>query len=152
MTEEFPQRKKLPHEVPSWVPLHSRYFLTINAKQRKKNTLCIETVAEYLLNNMHVYEEQQKWFLHVAIIMPDHLHFIVSFSPECGIQQPVKAWKAFQKKSLGVSWQSGFFEHRLRNEQEFEAKAQYIRENPVRKGLVKEWSEWPYFWSRYLDQ
>jgi putative transposase len=41
-------------------------------------------------------------------------------------------------------WQKGFFDHILRNEESYCGKWSYVRENPVRAGLVKNWQEWPF--------
>jgi hypothetical protein len=41
-------------------------------------------------------------------------------------------------------WQKGFFDHILRSKESYSGKWQYVRENPVRAGLVKSWEEWPY--------
>ena len=60
----------------------------------------------------------------------------------------VAAWKGYQAKALKLKFQSGFFEHRLRDEAEFAEKAAYIRENPVRKGLITDATSWPYFYAR----
>jgi putative transposase len=37
-----------------------------------------------------------------------------------------------------------FFDHILRGEESYAEKWSYVRENPVRAGLVKEWGEWPF--------
>jgi REP element-mobilizing transposase RayT len=78
------------------------------------------------------------------LIMPDHLHLIATFDLSRGIQVAVTTWKGYQAKTVGVDWQAGFFEHRLRNDKEYLEKACYIRMNPVRKGLVISAEEWPY--------
>jgi len=44
----------------------------------------------------------------------------------------------------------GFFDHVLRNEESYEEKWHYVRENPVRAGLVKDREEWP-FWGEIFD-
>jgi hypothetical protein len=38
----------------------------------------------------------------------------------------------------------GFFDHILRSHESYSAKWDYVRQNPVRARLVKEWSEWPF--------
>jgi hypothetical protein len=48
-----------------------------------------------------------------------------------------------------VSWQRDFFEHRLRSHQHVDAKRAYLRQNPVRAGLVAHPDDWPYFWSAW---
>lgn len=84
--------------------------------------------------------------------MPDHLHFIATFDLEDGLAARIRAWKAYQARTLAVEFQSGFFEHRLRSEAEFVEKADYIRQNPVRRGLVSDANEWPYRIDRATDE
>lgn len=45
---------------------------------------------------------------------------------------------------MGIEWQRDFFEHRLRSDESWSEKADYILANPVRKGLGTEVSQWPY--------
>jgi putative transposase len=45
---------------------------------------------------------------------------------------------------LGIQWQRDFFEHRLRSDESYREKADYILANPVREGLVKEVKDWSY--------
>ena len=46
-----------------------------------------------------------------------------------------------QKRPL---WQPGFFDHLLRNDDSYTQKWDYVRENPVRAGLVSLADDWPY--------
>jgi len=32
-----------------------------------------------LFEATHFYENQHQWFVHVMVLMPDHVHFLVSF-------------------------------------------------------------------------
>jgi hypothetical protein len=41
-------------------------------------------------------------------------------------------------------WQKGFFDHVIRSHESYDAKSVYVRENPVRAGLVRKAEEWPY--------
>jgi REP element-mobilizing transposase RayT len=41
-------------------------------------------------------------------------------------------------------WQPGFFDHVLRNDESYTQKWKYVRENPVRAGLVSRADDWPY--------
>ena len=45
---------------------------------------------------------------------------------------------------MGIEWQRDFFEHRLRSDESWREKADYILANPVRKGLVAQVSQWPH--------
>ena len=46
---------------------------------------------------------------------------------------------------LPPHWQKGFFDHILRGEESYSTKWEYVRENPVRAGLVTCPEDWPYF-------
>ncbi len=57
------------------------------------------------------------------------------------------------KQSLGKAtgphgndpiWQRGFFDHVLRSNESYSQKWNYVRENPVRAGLVENADDWPY--------
>ncbi|MBI2442176.1 MAG: hypothetical protein HYV35_12495 [Lentisphaerae bacterium] len=56
-------------------------------------------------------------------------------------------WKRYSAHTLGIEWQRGFFDHRLRKEESFVEKAHYIRMNPVRAGLVAKLEDWPHVWT-----
>lgn len=143
-TEPYLQRKKLPHEIPPWVPQGARHYITINCRQRGANILCREQVAGSLMRSAEAYEIHRRWYLWLMLIMPDHIHLIATFDLNRGIRRIVSAWKSYQTKTHGIEWQSDFFEHRLRDEAEFIEKASYIHMNPVRKGLISTAEKWPY--------
>ncbi len=147
-TPILPQRIRLPHEIPPWVAQGARHFITINALQRASAPFVKDEVASALLRNLLSYEDLGRWHLWLAVVMPDHLHFIATFTLQHGVAASVAAWKGYQAKALKLEFQSGFFEHRLRDEAEFAEKAAYIRENPARKGLVTDAASWPYLYDR----
>jgi len=138
------ERKQLPHDIPPWVAEDSRYFITINNAKRNSDHLVRPGVAEKLLQSIQVYESINKWHVQLFVIMPDHLHLIASFGKTHGIRQVISSWKSYHAKTLSIDWQYNYFEHRLRNEDEFTEKFYYVLLNPVRKGLVNDWQEWPH--------
>ena len=75
--------------------------------------------------------------------MPDHVHLLVKFSQD-GVRKVVMNWKRYAATKVGVMWQRDFFDHRLRSDESFSEKAFYIRNNPVRAGLVDNPNKWPY--------
>ena len=46
--------------------------------------------------------------------------------------------------SAGTLWQRGFFDHVLRSDESYAPKWNYVRENPVRAGLVRDADAWPF--------
>ena len=41
-------------------------------------------------------------------------------------------------------WQKQFFDHLLRSDESYDGEWTYVRENPVRAGLVAKHEDWPY--------
>jgi REP element-mobilizing transposase RayT len=82
--------------------------------------------------------------------MPDHVHFF--FAPGNDAKDLsifMKFWKEWTskriKKECGIKrniWQREFFDHLLRNEENYVQKWDYVFNNPVRAGLVKKANEW----------
>src|SRR5256714_3096294 len=141
-----PTRKQLPHEVPLWIdPSKEDYFITICCRERRQNQLAVPKIGEPLMNTIRHRNERQIWYAHVAVIMPDHVHLVLGFPDrERRIEVIVSKWKEWTAKLLGIRWQRDFFEHRLRREESFREKADYVLANPVRAGLVDRAEDWPY--------
>ena len=141
-----PHRKRLPHDVPLWVdPSKSHYFITVNCRVRGKNHLANDVVGNAIIETVKHRNTQGVWYAHLAIVMPDHVHLVLSFPiTEKKVQTIVSKWKEWTAKMLKVHWQRDFFEHRLRKEESFRQKVDYVLANPVRAGLVQRTEDWPY--------
>lgn len=164
----LPVRRKLPHGSPPFpVAGPIIQFVTINAARRGAlphpgaPLLCgspggvappvaeaspFLDVAEAMLDSAFFYHCRGRWFLHLFLIMPDHLHMLASF-PSGRVKETCGAWKGFLKRTTGVCFQSDCFEHRIRNAEEFSEKWHYICNNPLRKGLVASANAWQYWMS-----
>ncbi|MFA7368115.1 MAG: hypothetical protein WC334_00575 [Kiritimatiellales bacterium] len=84
--------------------------------------------------------------MYLLLLMPDHLHAIMSFPPQINMQNSLSDWKRYTCTHMKIRWQRDFFDHRLRKNESYIEKAHYIRMNPVRAGLAKTTDEWPYIW------
>src|SRR5919106_1163901 len=143
---KIPKRSRLPHEIPLWVdPRKACYFITICCAQRRINQLAHDQIASDLIGTIKHRNAKGIWYVRLAMLMPDHVHLVVWF-PD--IQKPMQTivtkWKEWTAKTLKIEWQRDFFEHRLRKEESFREKADYILANPVRAGLVERAEHWPY--------
>jgi REP element-mobilizing transposase RayT len=143
---EILRRKALPHEIPSWVdPQKEIYFITINCEERFRNQLTLPDVSKQLFGTVRHRQEKLLWWPYVFLLMPDHLHALLSFPPSGKpLQLVVSKWKEWTAKELDIVWQRDFFEHRLRQDESRREKADYILQNPVRKKLVARSEEWPF--------
>jgi putative transposase len=140
-----PSRKRLPHEVPLWIdPSKEDYFITICCRERGRNQLASQKIGAAIDTIRH-RNDIQIWYAHVAVIMPDHVHLVLGFpNRERRVRGIISKWKEWTAKSLEIRWQRDFFEHRLRREESFPDKADYVLANPVRAALVHRWEDWPY--------
>ncbi len=138
-------RKIFLHDVPPWIdPDASDYFITICCKQRGTNQLCLPGIGSALLDTVRFYRAQEKWLPWLFLLMPDHIHMIVGFNRQHRVEAVLIAWKRYVATKHKIVWQQGFFEHRLRRNESADEKAEYIRQNPVRAGLVQDAAEWPF--------
>ena len=141
-----PLRKQLPHDVPNWVDLDEAiYFIAICCQMRGVKQLTKFEISQRLLESIEYRHRKVYWYMHLALLMPDHAHFIVSF-PEGAknMNTVISKWKEWTAKSLKVKWQRDFFEHRLRRDESFEERTDYVRANPVRAGLIADAKRWPH--------
>jgi len=145
-----PRRKKLPHEVPRWVPANAVWFITINCDPPEKPQLCgvggQTNPAPLVLEAARFYHEMDdpRWFIHCFLLMPDHLHAVLSFPRNGDLRNVITSWKGYVRRHHGIEWQSDFFDHRLRSAGERRQKIDYVRCNPVRKGLCERPEDWRY--------
>jgi len=85
------------------------------------------------------------------VLMPDHLHLFVCVPPGAvGLSVWMKSLKntlSRHWRESGIEaphWQKGFFDHLIRSGESHAEKWKYVRENPVRAGLVEHADAWPY--------
>ena len=119
-------------------------FVTVCSRERKKQ-LANPAVHDALLT---AWEKADLWMIGAYVIMPDHVHFFCSPTREdCVIETWITFWKREFRRQLGGAaprFQSDSFHHRLRGEESYSEKWEYVRANPVRAGLVTKPEDWPY--------
>ena len=137
--------RRLHHEVPSWVPGGSRFHIRIRVAPGYRRPLTEPEIGTKLLESAGYYHEKQRWHATIFLLMPDHLHAILSFPAQESMSRVLGEWKRYQAKELGIIWQENFLDHRLRNSTEADLKYDYIRNNPVVKNLCKGPDDWPWY-------
>ena len=74
------------------------------------------------------------------VIMPNHVHMIVFNQDGASISQKIRSWKILISKEIGESiWQRSFYDHVIRDEQDYMIRWKYIDDNP------QKWSSDEYF-------
>ena len=80
------------------------------------------------------------------VVMPDHLHWLMTLGEVAALSVVVRAVKAVTAKKLGGAlWQRGFHDHALRREEDLLGVARYVVANPVRAGLVARVGDYPHW-------
>jgi REP element-mobilizing transposase RayT len=139
----YPRRRNLDHSPP-WGVEYPEYFLTICCRTMGTNQLCRTGVGEKVIEAVRHYHTIRRWHCELMVLMPDHLHALVSPIGKTSIHEVLRSFKSWTAKHAKVVWQNGFFEHRLRDGAGAEQKWKYVNENPVRQGLIQNPKAWPW--------
>ncbi len=126
----------------------SSYFVTTRCAQGR-NIFQIPEIARVLVATMLHYRDTAAYQLHEFVVMPNHLHVLLTPRHTVSLEkalQLIKGGRSFQvSKQRGHKvevWQQGFHHWTIRDFDDWQAKAQYIRMNPVRAQLVERPEVW----------
>jgi REP-associated tyrosine transposase len=129
---------------------YGTYFSTASS-WGKQHIFQSERMASLLQDVLLHYRSQHKFLLHEFVIILDHIHLLISpLLPTTleRVMQLIKGGFSFRaRKELGVAceiWQSSYYDRRVRDLEEYEKMANYIRQNPVRRGFVGKAEEYLY--------
>jgi putative transposase len=107
--------------------------------------------AEILIETLFHYRERSAYFLHEFVVMPDHLHLMLTPSRTASLEkvmQFIKGGSSYQirkaRKQKMEIWQVGFHDWTIRDFNDWQTKVEYIHTNPVRAKLVQKPEDWPY--------
>ena len=120
------------------------YFITIVVKDRKKLFLD-EEICSIILKDLEFYRKKYDYLLHAYVIMPDHLHLLLSLKERGNISIIMRDFKSHTAQMInkllkrkGRLWQQGFYDHVIRDERDFIKRMDYIHKNPLTSALVKD--------------
>ena len=132
------------------------YFFTVNLLERKGNDLLVRYIV-VLRDAVARVKVKYPFIIHAWVVLPDHLHCIIEL-PE-GDSNFALRWRLIKilfskglpiheyrsavrihRKERGI-WQRRYWEHLIRDQQDFENHVNYVHISPVKHGLVKDVSE-----------
>jgi putative transposase len=134
------------------------YFFTVNLAERKSRLL-VDYVDNLKASISHV-KTAHPFVIDAMVIMPDHLHALWTlpegdndfstrwnlikggFSRRITKGERISASR--QSKGERGIWQRRFWEHLIRDDNDFERHVDYIHYNPVKHGFVKRPVDWPF--------
>ena len=145
-------RRNLPHLQRDFKP----HFITFVTKFR----WILPDWARELALRSCLYDHRKRYELDVAVVMPDHVHIILTplideKRHEMVSLDIMRALKGSSGRAInqrrgwhGPVWQEESFDHVLRASENLDAKIDYVLQNPVRKGLVRDWRQYAGGWQR----
>ena len=140
--------------------LPGAYFLTVCAKNRQQilstiheERIILSTIGQICEKQLLLPEERYPIRLERHVIMPNHVHVLLSIykaeqSPAPTISDIVCTWKSVTTKLVNAEmhtprnmlWQRSFYDHVVRNEDDFRNIWQYIDDNPKKWELDRFYS------------
>ena len=124
-----------------------RVFFITTVSTHRQPIFRRDATAHLLIDTLAHYREEQKFLLHEFVIMPDHIHALLTPAPQISIErvmQFIKGGFSYRMKSRSAVWQESFTNHRIRDVDDYEHHREYIRMNPVRAGLSATPQAYPY--------
>jgi REP element-mobilizing transposase RayT len=146
--DTFATRRHLPH----FVKRDRTLFVTFSTLDRRVLSPDARTIALECC----VHDHERTYWLHTAIVMPDHVHMLFTPFEEWGLPRIMKRVKGNSARLInkaagqrGVVWQGESFDRVLRSDEDVTKKGEYIAANPVRAGLVTDPRDYPWLWQQW---
>ena len=135
---------------------HAVYAVTVVTRGRRRLFAHADTASQ-VISNIALSDAEGSSRTHAWVVMPDHLHWLFAL----GSRDLSTCMRRFKSRSAhainlsmarqGAVWQAGFFDHRLRGDEDLHMQAAYILANPLRAGLVERISDYPYWGCRWVS-
>ena len=148
------------------------YFIT-QVTYKREPWLCTEIGRRGLREAITTVRSKYPFSLDAFILLPDHFHCLMTlpiqdqdfslrlrliktyvtkyYRQDMGINQPIS--ESREKRRESNIWQRRFWEHFIRDEQDFSAHCDYIHYNPVRHKLCNNPRDWQFSSiHRFIDQ
>ncbi len=146
---------KYRHYLPHWQVGGSTYFVTYSLREGIRELSLSERIC---VLKACLYWHDEKWLLHTCVVMPNHVHLVVtplrkSSGEWWRLDELLKSVKSFSARELnrrrgvsGALWKRDYYDRIIRSETDFREKADYIVSNPVRDELVGLPDEYAALW------
>ncbi len=161
---DYPERRR--HRLPMayYTDADHVFMFTLCARQHgspfARGSLATAIVDALLWRKTH-----HAWTMFCYCLMPDHLHFVVRLSRDekrlynagargwmpAGLLDQIGAFKRYTTTQIwyaqggtGALWQRSSYDRTMRADEPIDEAVHYVLNNPVRRGLVSRWEEYPY--------
>jgi putative transposase len=129
----------------------ARTFFSTTKTSMGRRLLQAERNANLLVDVLRSLVAERKFKLHDFVIMPDHLHLLLTVDKDMTIEKAMQLIKGRFSHRLshelgykGEIWQRGFSEVQVIGKANFESHRAYIAKNPIEAGLILAGDSYPY--------
>src|SRR5947209_6322054 len=136
---------------PNSVPHRPRTYFVSSRTYQGKAILQSKRMAQLLIDVLKSYTLTGKFKVHEFVIMPNHIHLLLSLDESMTIEEAMQLVKGnFSyrvRKELGFLrevWQRGFSDVRIQDRNSYLKHVDYINQNSVKAGLAKTPEEYPF--------
>ncbi|GKT09324.1 transposase [Desulforhabdus sp. TSK] len=130
------------------------YFITTGTKDRLP-VFSNPAASKIVLDSLRWLNDQGKIELLAAMVMPDHVHFVARLRSTT-LPSLMHSLKSFTSNKIhdlpnreDRLWEAQYYDHAIRTDDELRERILYCLQNPVRKGLVGHFREWPHWYCAY---
>jgi REP-associated tyrosine transposase len=128
-----------------------RTFFATTKTSMGRPLLQSERNAGLMIDVLRSLVSEQAFALHDFVIMPDHVHLLITVKGSMAIEkvmQLIKGRFSFRLGRefghLGEVWQRGFSEVRVLGKESLRKYTDYIAQNPVKAGLIAQGGSFPF--------
>ncbi len=119
-----------------------RTFFVTSVTWHRVPIFRVEDRARLLIEVLLGYRDQGKYLLHEFVLMPDHIHLLLTPAGEVSLEKAVQFVKGgysyrLRKVAKIQVWQESFTSHRIRDFEDYQRHYEYVRMNPVRARMVR---------------
>lgn len=103
-----------------------------------------EPEVRRLVSDTFLKFEGERYLLHSFVVMPNHVHILLTMADGHSLDKSVTSWKNFTARDInlrsersGAVWQKDYFDTMVRDWKHFASVARYIRRNPGKAKLAE---------------
>lgn len=135
------------------------WFFTVNLLQRRNNDLLVRHI-DVLRDSIRRVRRVHPFAIDAWVVLPEHTHCVWTLPPgDADFSSRWRLLKTFFSRALPADeyrsplrvlrgergiWQRRYWEHLVRDEEDFRRHVDYVHINPVKHGLVASVGDWPY--------
>lgn len=93
-----------------------------------------------MVNTLEVYRARKEFALHAFVVMPNHIHVLMTPAPEVSLEKAIQFIKggfSFRMERKFEVWERGHFDKRVPDRAAYDACVEYIHRNPIAAGLAE---------------